>query len=123
MPWNKASAQPPQAGSQAGLPGLLSAIFSSGGNSRVASLQLMSGSVGPGSITGHGGSRISASPLAGRSSRQGNFQGLELDHGNEEEDEERYLGHAHQGDGNTRMDDFEFFGPGRWLPMKWGLAP
>lgn len=113
MPWNKAPVQPSQAGSQVGPPGLLSAIFSSGGNSRAASLQPMSSSIGPGSIAGHGGPRMSASPLAGRNNKQGNLQGLELDHGGEEEDEERYLGRAHQGDENTGMDDFEFFGPGR----------
>ncbi|KAF8449950.1 Rec8 like protein-domain-containing protein [Terfezia claveryi] len=112
MPWNKASLRPSQAGSQVGLQGFISAIFSSDGNSRAASLQPMSSSVGPGSFAGHGGSRMSASPLAGRNNRQGNLAGLELDHGNEEEDEERYLGHAYQGDENTGMDDFEFFGPG-----------
>jgi len=113
MPWNKAPVGPSQAGSQVGLQGFINTIFSSTGNSRAASLQPMSSSVGPGSTAGPGGSRMSASPLAGRNNRQGNLPGLVLDHGNEEEDEERYLGRAHQGDENTRMDDFEFFGPGR----------
>ncbi|KAF8428256.1 Rec8 like protein-domain-containing protein [Tirmania nivea] len=112
MPWNKAPVRPSQAGSQVGLQGFISAIFSSGGNSRAASLQPMSSSIGLGSTTGPGGSRMSASPLAGRHNRQGNIQGLELDHMNEEEDEEQYLGRAHQGDENTGIDDFEFFGPG-----------
>ena len=113
MPWNKAPVRPSQAGPQVGLLGFMNIISSSGGNSRAASLQPMSSSVGPGSITGPGGLRMSASPLAGRNNRQGNLLGLELDHGNEEEDEERYLGRAQQGDESTGMDDFEFFGPGR----------
>ena len=113
MPWGRFSGQLSRVGSRVGLPGQ-SAVHSSGGVSYggfAMSSSVGLGSVGPGSIQGRGGPRVSASPLASRHKQLSLLEKMAADL-NLDEEEEGYLGSVQQEQGNL-IDDFEFFGPGK----------